>query len=455
VSRFVRKTPTGLALAQQIDACVRERVLVFGSPPPHGADLDLLARPAELSVIAHWLAGRGFVQRGLKWAQFAGDEAVSVDLVPASGWDLVAAEVEDLFREADPVDDYSSLVLPSAHHEILIAARRVARAGGPLDDRVRARVERALSRNPDAWRLAEQLASAWNVSAGMRLLRSLWRKPDGAPRLVRTSAQLELARSLALRPGGLRVIWRGLGWRRPVVVGFSGIDGAGKSAQACALQQTLNDLGVDATIVWPPGQNLLFQMPPALKARLRAGLERVGRPDSGLGSGCSTPCAPDASESAGSNLRGPGVIEPTFPDLPRLHPVVMHVLATIVALVQVLSFWRGYRLQRGAAGVVIFDRYVLDATVYVRHRWGHGRRLRWQCWLIRALARRPLRVYLLDVTPDVAYLRKRDFPLDNLRGRARLYHEHWKDLGARRLDGERCRAELSEEIARDVWTALG
>ena len=111
-------------------------------------------------------------------------------------------------------------------------------------------------------------------------------------------------------------------------------------------------------------------------------------------------------------------------------------------------------LAPGGTRVVIFDRYVLDAIVYVRHRWGHGRSLRWQCRLIQALARGPLGAYLLDVAPETAYARKRDFPLENLQGRANLYREHWPALGVRRLDGERPRGELCEEIAREVWSLL-
>jgi thymidylate kinase len=241
------------------------------------------------------------------------------------------------------------------------------------------------------------------------------------------------------------------------VIAFSGIDGAGKSFQANALQESLSQLGVEAFVVWPPAQNVLFQMPPAIKSVLRTALERIGRRGRAAGVGTSSDlagCAESADSRPGGAAARDGA-EPVFPDLPSQQPLVMHLLATIVALVQVLSFRKGVRSAPGRPRVLIFDRYALDALVYVRHRWGQGRPLRWQCRLIRALARRPLRAYLLEVTPEVAYARKRDFPLENLRGRANLYREHWQALGARRVDSERPHADLCEEITREVWSLLG
>jgi thymidylate kinase len=449
---------TALELARAIDGCLRDRVLVFGSPPPQGGDLDLLARAPELGIITRHLTREGFLQRGLTWARFSGCTVSSVDLVPAEHWGLGQAELRALFTEAIPLDGFSSLVLPSPHHQILIAARRVARAGGVLDDRSRARVQAALSRDPDAWRLVDERAPMWNAAAAMRVLRTLWRNPGGSPGAMGTVAWLELARTLARTPGGRQRLLRALGRRRPAVVAFSGIDGAGKSFQADALQECLSHLGVESFVVWPPAQNVLFQMPPALKSLLRGVLEGLARPGRGSAAdgGTSSDLAGGA-ESADSRSGEAAMdgSEPVFPDLPSQQPVVMHLLAMIVALVQVLSFRRGARSAPRGTRVVIFDRYALDAIVYVRHRWGHGHPLRWQCRLIRDLARRPLRAYLLEVAPEVAYARKRDFPVENLRGRANLYSEHWQSLGARRLDGERPRAELCEEIACDVWSSLG
>jgi len=105
--------------------------------------------------------------------------------------------------------------------------------------------------------------------------------------------------------------------------------------------------------------------------------------------------------------------------------------------------------------VVIYDRYALDSIVYLRHRWGHGRAFRLESALIRRLARRPDCAFFLDLPPEVAYARKQDFPIDNLRERAALYHELHQRLGVERLDGERPREELCADIARTVWERLG
>ena len=53
-----------MGMAESIDRLVGAPVLVFGSPPPGGRDLDLLARPDEERVLAEWLAGQGFLERG-------------------------------------------------------------------------------------------------------------------------------------------------------------------------------------------------------------------------------------------------------------------------------------------------------------------------------------------------------------------------------------------------------
>ena len=104
--------------------------------------------------------------------------------------------------------------------------------------------------------------------------------------------------------------------------------------------------------------------------------------------------------------------------------------------------------------MIIFDRYALDAVAYLRHRWGHGRAFPIQSALIRLLTRRPDVAFFLDVAPEVAYARKRDFPLENLRERAALYRALDAPLGCTRLDGECPREELCGEIARAVWRLL-
>ena len=117
------------ALAHAVDAAAGGRVLVFGSPPPDGRDLDILARPEQCEAIASALADEGLVSmNGARWVAFARCTAAAVDLVDATGWHLADGELRPLLDEAQVLDGYDHLAGPSPPHALLIAARRVARA---------------------------------------------------------------------------------------------------------------------------------------------------------------------------------------------------------------------------------------------------------------------------------------------------------------------------------------
>jgi hypothetical protein len=84
-------------LAKDLDEGIDGRVLVFGSLPPQGRDLDLLARPDQFSKLEMLLRGEGFIPRGQRWARFAGPDVALVELVPAERWQLPARELAALF----------------------------------------------------------------------------------------------------------------------------------------------------------------------------------------------------------------------------------------------------------------------------------------------------------------------------------------------------------------------
>jgi len=191
-------------------------------------------------------------------------------------------------------------------------------------------------------------------------------------------------------------------------------------------------------VVWPPASNVIFQGNPALKRRLLAVLKMLGRTP-----GPERPPVPVAPTD-----------EPSDDPLPRQSAPVAHALAFVVALAQASAFRRGRAGAARRADVVIYDRYALDSIVYLRHRWGHGRAFRLQSALIRGLSRRPESAFFLDVAPEVAYARKQDFPVENLRERAAIYRELCPRLGIQRLDGERPREDLCAEIAAAVWERL-
>ena len=423
-------------LIDGLDAVIDDRVLVFGTLPPAGRDVDLLARPRELAAMAEWLAERGYVRRGNQWRSLSNDQ--SVELVPASAWRLPSAEVQRLFEEGEPLPGARHLVRPAPHHALLIAARRAARDPGMLDDRRRCRLREELEREPGAWRRAEEVASVWGARAALQFLRAAH---GGAAtrglRVHREWLRLALARPEARGATMRRALRRG---RPGGIVAFSGIDGSGKSSQASALRDGLEGLGVQAEVVWSPSQNLLFRLPTSVKRPLRRLLSRLGE-------------SPDSSASHSAPVPSAGV-GPAFASLPRQRAPITHVLATVVAVVLAISLRRAASRRRTRGRVVIVDRYTLDATVYVRQRWGEGRPLRFQCWIVRKLARRPLAAYWLDLPPERAFARKQDYPLDTLRERVGLYEEHAGALGVRRLDGQRPREELAEEILRDVWSRL-
>jgi len=437
-------------------------VLVFGSLPPEGRDLDILARPGQRKAIAAALTREGLLTKdGARWVAFGGCTAVGVDLVLAADWRLPDRELDSVFEEARVLAGYTHLAAPAAPHALLIAARRVARAGR-YGEKLRARVEATAREQPSAWQEAEARAPAWHAERELAALRALHSR-GGAPalgaRLRSAAGRLRDAKGKRRRVAA-RTMRRLTG--RPMIVALSGLDGAGKSFQAKRLADALLQLDYRVAVVWPPAANVMFQANPALKRRLFGLLHMLGRGDAPKprGSSGESPARRGAGPLPGETS-GP-VDEPSGPPgegaapepLPPQRAPVAQGLALVVALVQAWSFRRGARGSARRADVIIFDRYVLDSVVYLRHRWGHGRAFPLQSALMRLLTRRPDCAFFLDVAPEVAYARKRDFPLENLRERAALYSALHGRLGSVRLDGERTPEDLCGEIAAVAWQRL-
>ena len=422
-------------LAHAVDQAAGARVVVFGSPPPDGRDLDLLAREPQQRAVEACLSSQGMPGKRGKWVAFRNCAAAGVELVPAADWRLPRSELDALFAEAEPLRGFSHLAVPAPHHSLIIAARRAARAGR-YDDRLRARVAAACA-TPAAWREAELRAAASEATGSLVALRAMHEgaRPRLTDRMRATAARLRAVRA-PRRRAAARAVRRLIG--RPVIVALSGLDGAGKSFQASRLQLALEQLGFAAEVIWPPAANVLFQANPALKRRLFALLGALGRraePEA---------AKPTAGNSADSYPR----------PLPRQHGPIVHLLAVLVALSQAWAFRRGARRARRGTDVLIYDRYALDSIVYLRHRWGQGRELRVQGALIRLLTTRPHRAFFLEVAPEVAYARKQDFPLQNLRERAALYSALHEQLECVRLDGEHPPQRICADIARAVWECL-
>jgi hypothetical protein len=77
VTDSVAESDAILAVAHTIDSLTDERVLVFGSVPPGGRDLDLLV-PTGADRLAEDLVDHGFLQKGRHLVRFERCSAVDV-----------------------------------------------------------------------------------------------------------------------------------------------------------------------------------------------------------------------------------------------------------------------------------------------------------------------------------------------------------------------------------------
>lgn len=384
-----------------IDSAVERRVLVYGSLPPEGRDIDLVVPDDEVPRLSAALESAGFQRLGNEWAWFGECTAVGVDVVPVSMWRLTSADADALFDESLPLEGRSHVGRPSPSHALLILARRLAAAHGPLPDKHRRKIEAALAEDPRAWERAR--ARAWGDEPALDRLRRAEATGSFPFRVPRPH-----------RPG--------------LVVSLSGLDGAGKSSQAAALVEALARLGRPATAVWTPLGNNPVQRKVAAAAKrvLRRGAARQGA------------AAPSLSRGRGSEGSDGSVAAALWSSFGGLVNGGWHLWTAAPGVVR--------------GDVVVFDRYILDSLVHLH--FAYGPRAVPQA-LVRSLSLRPARAYLLDVRPETALARKDDlWTLDELTRQAELYRHYAAQLGIRVLDGERPRDELCAEIAADVWRSL-
>ena len=144
--------------AEAIDAVASGPVLVEGSPPPCGRDLDLIAAPRDHAAISSWLHGAGFIRWGHTWARFGEAAAYGVELSSTARWKTSESDASSLFLDAEPIPGFRHLVLPSPAVVLLLAARGTVTRRGALTQKARSRVAGALARDPSAWETALELA---------------------------------------------------------------------------------------------------------------------------------------------------------------------------------------------------------------------------------------------------------------------------------------------------------
>lgn len=383
--------------ADLVDAAAAGPVLVFGSPPPGGRDLDLLVRPVEEEALTSALEREGFERRDVEWVRFRDCTAEAVDVVPVAHWSLPPQEVEALFAEATPVPGFRNIVEPAAHHQLLILARigyRPKRA---------ARLERA-EETPGAWFAARERASAWGLG----------------PELDALALREQPARRRVPRP------------RRPLTVSLSGLDGAGKSTQAAELADTLERLGHTAVILWSPiGSPLLNLVGKPAKRLLR--LLRFGRLR-----GMSERSASGSVMRTGERPGGGRALWATF-----------------VGIASLLEQRRRAAPHLLHGKVVIYDRHALDAVVRLRMLYGAGAASRPARLLFRRVAPTVRLAFFLDIHAATSLARKDDiWSLAELERHRETYLEELPRSGVVRLDGEAPKEEICAEIARAVWRAL-
>ncbi len=426
-----------MSLAELVDELIEGEALVFGSLPPRGRDLDLLVRPPDAPRIARRLAGLGLARKRDRWARFEGCTVDSLELVTTEAWGLESEEVDDLFREASPLDRLPHLVRPAPHHALLIQARKLIGAGGRLAPKDRDRIAEALREDPGAWDGAEARAPRWGARRALAHLRSAYERGTTVSLTDRAAALREQLLAGG-EPGPLARVraWRrALGRRRRgAVIALSGLDGSGKTTQAEALQRALDRLGYDAVVEWTrfahnPSLDAVAIPAKRALARLGGGAQRSGA--------ARAPTAP-----LGRAIR-------------ERSRVLNQAWITFVTLANVAAQRRATRPHLRRGRIVVSDRYTLDSCAHIRYKYGPRAAFRLQRALLRALVPRPVRAFWLDVPPEVAMARKaEDYTLEQRALEAGLYREEHGPLGARRLDGERPREELCAEIAPEVWRSL-
>jgi thymidylate kinase len=170
---------------------------------------------------------------------------------------------------------------------------------------------------------------------------------------------------------------------KPLLISFSGIDGAGKSTQIDRLHARLSQAGASVT-------RLAFWDDVAFMSRFRAGVShRFLGGEQGIGA----PGKPVARNDKNDR---------------RWY---LTLARSPLYLFDVLSLRRVVARARAAQpDVIIFDRYIYDQLAHVPDGWMGRSYVRWLLWL----APRPDLAYLLDACPEAALERKPEYPLNFL-----------------------------------------
>ena len=187
----------------------------------------------------------------------------------------------------------------------------------------------------------------------------------------------------------------------PLLVTFSGIDGAGKSTQIEGLRSTLHAAGV-------PTRLLAFWDDVVVGARYREGfVHKVYKSERGVGA----PGRP--VQRRDKNMRGRHLTAARH---------LLYLLDTIHLRRVVARERKAARAAKGqdAAQVIILDRYIYDELANLNLRNPLSRAF---VKLARWLAPRPDIAYLLDADPAAAHARKPEYPVAFMKQSRRAYFD--------------------------------
>lgn len=375
-----------------IDAAASGRVLVTGSLPPEGRDLDVCLTAAERDAVGVALLERGFVPRGHTWARFEPLELVDLELL----------DDESMLVRATPLPGCVHVSRPDPADSLRLLAASFARDGQLTPSR-RARAEAA----PEVWAAARSRGGSSELTALSEALGSA----DPAPALTHR---------LRGRLGRMRDAG---------VVTLSGVDGSGKSTQAAHLRQTLTTAGFETVIEW----NRLSH---------DRWLDAIAGPVKRLTGRVSSTATDRIVEPTGGSASG----------TPR---GARGLWVVIVALANAVAHNRSVRRHLLAGRVVICDRYTLDSVVQLRSDYPPGLGNRLGVALVRALSPRPVASFYLAVPPEVATSRKAWEGSDGrLLRHARGYEAECARLGATRIDATQPADAVAAQIARETWLRI-
>ena len=424
--------PTSVAadVAAAIDAVVAGSVLVVGSPPPGGRDLDLLAKPDDYAAIRSWLDQSGFVPWGHTWARLHDPGVYAVELSTTERWSASRADVSCLFADSEPIPGFRHLVRPGPAAVLLLAARGTVIRRGGITDKVRRKVSRALARDPDAWTVAEARARDLGMVGSLRLLRDAYAADAPLTAMARAGGLLGVVRG----EGPLRARAHNFASARPkrvkpAIISFSGLDGSGKSTQAGHLQDCLRRLGVGSERQWAGFKG---------GRKVRTALPLLDR---AVGAGRDSPLEPDRLVPAGL-MRS---------------PLGQQLWVFVVVGLNTAHLWRFVLRRRRGSKVLIFDRFSPDTMVKLSLHFDRVRRIdsSWQRRLFTLVSPKPDVGFLVEVSSEVAYGRRQEQTPEELASMAELYQEQVAPFRLHRLDGTQAEDVLAKQVAIAAWRGLG